>query len=140
MKFLSNVSAMENRKSERVQFFSFGSANQIVPVWVFRKSSPDSILGLVTDVSAEGLQVLTDRGSLLNNDFYSLTAHVEGDEFPAFVVKRIWSREEGTLYLRNGFRFWEAGLSQTSIGNILASTPSNVQWLRCELLDLDSRQ
>ncbi len=127
---------MEQRKSERVQFFQLPTDGDLVPVWVFQLTQGNPVLGLLLDIGIAGAQILTDRANPLAGTDYNLIIH--GDEAPgagllSVRVRRLWSKAEGTLYLRNGFVF-EAGMDMTPIiASLRAARDSGHQWLRCEL-------
>jgi hypothetical protein len=127
---------MEKRKSERVQFFQLPRDKDLMPVWVFRRDHPDNVLGLLLDIGAEGAQVFTDKSSPLKADAFRLIVHADetgGSQSVSLCVRRLWSKPEGNLYIRNGFTF-EAGEDATSsIEQVLAARDAGNQWLRCEL-------
>jgi hypothetical protein len=126
---------MEKRKSERVQFFQVGTGRDIQPVWVFRKTSPGAILGLLLDIGGNGAQVLTDKSQDLAGGSYRLIAHSEtvpgAAAFTLMLNARCrWSQSEGTLYIRNGLIFDE----EVSVDEVQALQPGESSWLRCEML------
>jgi hypothetical protein len=127
---------MEKRKTERVQFFQLPQDRDLMPVWVFRRDHPDNVLGLLVDIGADGVQIFTDKSSTLEADAYRLIVHADETEDSQSVslqVRRLWSKPEGNLYIRNGFTF-ETGEDATSpIEQVLASRDAGKQWLRCEL-------
>jgi len=128
---------MEKRKSERVQFFQLSIESDLEPVWVFRHAQQDSVLGLLVDISVDGLQVLTDKSSPLVGDGYQLIIHADEPQNRNFIsvqVHRLWSKEDGTLYIRNGFAFSEGGALIPSIEKLLAARAAGQQWLRCEFV------
>lgn len=128
---------MEKRLSERVQFFQLTREDDVPPVWVFQRAHPDAILGLLLDISAEGLQILTDKFSPMQEETYQLIVHTEETTsvgFTTAVVRRLWSNAYGTLYTRNGFVFAEVGDDLASpINRVLAARAAGQKWLRCEL-------
>jgi len=124
---------MEKRKSDRVQFFQLNTGEDIQPVWVFRHSNPEAILGVLLDIGAHGAQVLTDRSQDLAGGDYRLIVHcgnAQGED--DLVVNAVcrWSRHDGTLYIRNGLIFDE----ETSLDEIMALHNRATSWLRCEVL------
>ena len=128
---------MDKRNSERVQFFNLGISDDIQPIWVFRRTSPDAILGLLIDISFEGAQVVTDKETSISGDTFQLTIYPNDEESFALIVNLKWSRSEGTLYDRSGFAF-EATEDQyvAAVHKVLKSHLNGKQWLRCELLGL----
>jgi hypothetical protein len=121
----------ERRRSERVQFFQLVTDKDIEPIWVFRQTYPEAILGLLLDINAVGVQVLTNKSQELSGDDFRMIVHA-GDEVVKVNVRRCWSSLEGTLYMRNGFAFDE----QASLPAMLAALAEGASWLRCELLPL----
>jgi hypothetical protein len=123
----------ERRRSERVQFFQLATDKDIEPIWVFRQTYPEAILGLLLDINAVGVQVLTNKAHELTGDTYRMIVHA-GDE--VVTVRRRWSALEGTLYMRNGFAFDE----QANLPALLTALAEGASWLRCELLPLEPDQ
>jgi hypothetical protein len=127
---------MDKRKSERVQFFQLPFNHDLIPVWVFHLANPDSVLGLLLDISADGVQIFTDKASPLQDDAYQLIVHsdeVASSSFISVRVHRLWSKPDGTLYIRSGFVFDGGEASLPSIKDVLAARDAGKQWLRCEL-------
>lgn len=127
---------MEKRKSERVQFFQLTRDDEVMPVWVFQRASPDSILGLLLDISAEGAQILTDKSIQLPRDTYQLIVHAgeqPGDDFIALSVQRLWSEADGTLYSRHGFSLGSGEEAAASLDRLFTLHATGRKWLRCEL-------
>jgi hypothetical protein len=127
---------MEKRKSERVQFFQLPRDDGLIPVWVFHRAHPDSILGLLLDISAEGVQIFTDKSSPMLGDAYQLIVHAgenQSSEVISVCVRRLWSKPDGTLYTRNGFAFEGGEELMPYLEKVLASRDAGHQWLRCEL-------
>jgi len=128
---------MENRKSERVQFFQLGAGSNIHPVWVFRQTNPDAVLGLLLDIGADGAKILTDKAHDLAGQAYRLMIH--GGNVPNEPTLTIngrcrWSQNQGTLYINNGLIF-----DETITGDELLELERQKRefgWLRCELLPL----
>lgn len=127
---------MEKRKSERVQFFQLPRDDALMPVWVFHRGSPDTILGVLLDISEDGVQVFTDKSSPLLGDAYQLIVHddeAESSELISVRVRRLWSKPDGTLYIRNGFAFEGGEELKPTLGKVLAARDAGHHWLRCEL-------
>lgn len=127
---------MERRQSERVQFFQLTRDDDVLPVWVFQRAYPDATLGLLLDISAEGIQILTDKCSPLDDQTYRLIVHAEetsSDNFITVEVRHLWSKTDGTLYIRNGFAFDDGEDLLQSIERMLAARDAGMHWLRCEL-------
>lgn len=127
---------MEQRQVERVQFFQLAHDDDLMPVWVFHRAQPDSILGLLLDISANGVQVLIDKSHPLAAWTYRLIIHADETSDTRFIttrVCRLWSKVDGTLYIRNGFAFVDAADLQPAIEQILAARGTGQRWLRCEL-------
>jgi hypothetical protein len=80
----------ERRRSERVQFFQLAKDKDIEPVWVFRQTYPESILGLLLDISSVGIQVLTNKSQALTAASYRMVVHA-GNENVTLNVRRCWS-------------------------------------------------
>jgi hypothetical protein len=132
------LNPVEKRKSERVQFFQMGAGNDIRPVWVFRKTLPEAKLGLVVDIGADGVQILTDKSENLSGGDFQLIVYVDGtpdDNLLRVNARCLWSRQEGSLYNRNGLIFEE----KISVQQVLAGRDAGTKWLRCELLSLDEK-
>ena len=129
---------MEKRKSERVQFFQMGEGNDIRPVWVFRKTLPEAKLGLLVDIAADGVQILTDKSENLCGGSFLLIVYAYGtpdDNLLRVNARCLWSRQEGSLYTRSGMIFEE----KTSVQPVLVGRDAGAKWLRCELLSLDEK-
>jgi hypothetical protein len=127
---------MEKRLSERVQFFQLTHEEDVPPVWVFQRAHPGAILGLLLDISAAGIQILTDKSSPMLDEAYQLIVHVEESasvSFTSVVVRRLWSNPYGALYIRNGFVFAGAKDSASPLSQVLAARAVGQKWLRCEL-------
>ena len=128
---------MEKRRTERVQCFQMETEADIQPVWVFRKTHPDAILGLLLDIAADGAQVLTDKAHSLADESstYRLVIQTSEATDSASLIadaRCAWSKPEGTLYIRNGL-FFE---NEIAMPNLLAAKVSDTKWLRCELLPI----
>lgn len=124
---------MEKRKAERVKFFQLGMGTEIQPIWVFRQTCPESTLGLLLDISADGAQVLPHRSNERPGETYCLVIQQldkPGNEVLRATVWCCWSHDDGTLYTRSGFIFDE----QASVQRVLAVHDAGSRWLRCELL------
>ena len=127
----------EQRKSERVQFFQVPRNEDLVPVWVFHRMREDSVLGLLLDISSEGVQVLTDKSIALTDDSYELIAYTDEadrNRHVSIAVLRQWSKPDGTLYVRNGFAFAAGTDASSSIEALMAARSAGQQWLRCEIV------
>lgn len=127
---------MEKRQFDRVNFFQLSRDGDLIPVWVFHRARPDTVLGVLVDISAEGVQILTDKSSQLDANNYLLIVHVDEalDRNSIDVrVNRLWSKSDGTLYIRNGFAF-RGGEDLTHYSEqLLVLRDTGHQWLRCEL-------
>jgi len=127
---------MDKRKTERVQFFQLSTERSIQPVWVFRQTHAEAVLGLLFDIGASGAQVLTTKSDeLFDEKPYQLIVHADDDpvrEALKVNVRRCWSRGEGTMYVRNGLIFEET----VSLPHLFAIHEVEPRWLRCELLPL----
>lgn len=130
---------MEKRLSDRVQFFQFHHDHDLRPIWVFRHAQPESVLGLLLDVSEEGVQILTDKSPSLQGDSFYLIIHSDACQvanFCAAQVRHLWSKAEGTLYVRNGFAFDGVGDLASFIARLLVARADGHKLLRCELVAL----
>jgi hypothetical protein len=128
---------MDKRANQRVQFFNLDLKDEIQPIWVFRRTSPESVLGLLIDISTSGVQVLTDKGSPLSGDTFQLTIHCDDELSIALIVNRKWSLAEGTLYHRNGFSIEVEEVRHIPGAEIvIEGQASGKRWHRCELLSL----
>lgn len=99
---------MEKRKSERVQFFQLPRDDALMPVWVFHRGSPYTVLGVLLDISEDGVRVFTDKSSPMPGHDYQLIVHDDESESRELIsvrVRRLWSKPDGTLNMRNGFAF-----------------------------------
>ena len=124
----------EKRKAKRVEFFQVGGPQGIEPVWVIQHTSPDAVLGLLVDIGADGVQILTRGKTELDGKSYQLMVQTDTRlHLMSAVVKPRWSRPEGTMYHRNGFAF-EEGQDAGEVDNIMAARQGGHMWLRCELL------
>ena len=122
---------MEKRKSERVKFLKLVTGNEMQHLWVFRKTFPDSILGLLMDISPEGAQVITGRTEYLQEADYRLVIHTETEQEALTIEAHCcWSRPNGTLDSGIGLVFNETAHLQS----IVAALDSGSRWLRCELM------
>lgn len=128
---------MERRLSERVQFFQQPGADVAIPVWVLNGTKPDTILGLLLDVSDEGVQIMTDEPVQSRNDEFELV--VQSDEsantnLAVATMRRLWSQEDGTPYVRHGFSFTGEANLLMLLDCVMAARDSGRQWLRCGLV------
>lgn len=127
---------MEMRRSERVQFFQVPQADVVLPVWVFRRSGLETILGLLQDISEDGVQILTDKSCPVEDGCYLVDVQAGEQQDAGHItlcVRHIWSKPDGSLYVRNGFAFESGEDSAPAMGQILAARESGQIWLRCEL-------
>lgn len=127
---------MEKRQFDRLNFFQLSRDGDLIPVWVFHRARPDTVLGVLVDISAEGVQILTDKSSQLDANNYLLIVHVDDapDRNSIDVrVNRLWSKSDGTLYIRNGFAFQKGEDLTHYSKQLLALRDTGHQWLRCEL-------
>jgi hypothetical protein len=128
---------VERRLSERVQFFQQPGDDVAVPVWVFNHAKSDTILGLLLDVSDEGVQIMTDEAVPPLSDEFQLI--VQTDEtaninLAVATMHKLWSKSDGTPYVRHGFSF-DGDINLTMLLDcVFAARDSGRQWLRCGLI------
>jgi len=128
---------MDKRQSERVQFFQVPQEKDMWPVWVFRQANSESVLGLLVDISKDGLQVLTDKNNPVQEGNYRLdvrTTDSPDGNFVTLHVRQLWMNAEGALYVRNGFSFLDTAHAEIAVKQILDARDSGTKWLRCELM------
>ncbi|MEW5768900.1 MAG: PilZ domain-containing protein [Pseudomonadota bacterium] len=127
---------MEKRQSERVQFFQVPLEKEVVPVWVFRRSHPNALLGLLLNISLAGVQLLTDKAHALDDGSHRLTVYTDDrsqDIFLSAQVRHLWSKTDGEIYSRHGFFFTDEKVLAPAIAKVMAAREIGMQWLRCEL-------
>ncbi len=128
---------MDKRKSERVQFFNIGDGEQVLPIWVFRKANTDAVLGLLVDISAEGVQVLADKAFPLADDLFQLSIHLDDDSVLTVPVKRQWSLEDESLYIRHGFTLEDSEENTaTVVQRVIDAYEQAGRWMGCEIVIL----
>lgn len=128
---------MEKRQSERVQFFQFAREDEVIPVWVFQRSNSDAVLGLLLDVGANGLQILTDKSGPMHGHSYQLIVHADGRQSTKLIyiaVQRLWSQAKSALYIRHGFEFVHTDDLPAALSLLLAAHTAGQKLLRCELV------
>lgn len=127
---------MEKRQSDRVNFFQPSRDGNLIPLWVFHRTCPNTVLGVLMDISSDGVQILTDKSNQLDANNYLLVVHLDDapDRDSIDVrVNRLWSKSDDSLYIRNGFAF-QGGEDMTHhFKKLLALRDTGHQWLRCEL-------
>lgn len=131
---------MEQRRSERAQFFNAVDEQGMHPVWVFRRTVVEATLGLMVNISRGGVQILTSKDTPLDGDVYKLIVFIDRDGVTtshSAIVSRQWSGSEGTLYLKHGFAFEESTeVAGGMVQSVIAAREAGEKWFRCELLDL----
>lgn len=134
---------MERRLSERVQFFQQPGIDVAIPVWVLNGARPNTTLGLLLDVSDDGVQIMTDEPIQSCGDEFQLT--VQNDEFAnthlaIATLRKLWSRGNGTPYVRHGFAFTGEANLPVLLNCVMAARDSGQQWLRCGLVEAAPRR
>ncbi len=128
---------VERRLIERVQFFQVPIADEVIPVWVFQRAHAETIPGLLMDFSTDGVQILTNKATALEADYYQLIIHIDdvsSAHLMTTTIRRLWSKPEGALYVRNGCLFDNAEQSLAQIDVLQTARAIGKQWLRCELM------
>ena len=126
---------MKDGKPERVQFFQLGDGKDIQPVWVFRQTTPGTVLGLLIAIGDEGAQVLTERSNDLAGNAYRLMifgGEKPSDELLSLNARCVWSKPHGTLYVHNDLAFDKP----IAVQKVLELLHTGSGYLRCELLRL----
>ena len=129
---------MEKRKGRRVEFFNALDEQGVHPVWVFQHTDLQATLGLLIDVSLEGVQIISRKETPLDGTLYRMDVYGSGSSqklFPAVYVNRIWTGDEGTIYSRHGFALQE-DVRGSAMQAIVAAREVGEKWLRCELADV----
>ena len=124
---------MKNRKPEKVQFFQLVDGKDIQPVWVFRRTNPGTVLGLLMAIGDEGAKVLTERSHDLAGHAYRVSIFVgekPSDELLTLNARCVWSKPNGTLYVHNDLAFDEP----IPVQEVLELLHTGSGYLRCELL------
>jgi len=130
---------MEKRTAKRVESFPVEGTRGIEPVWIIQETTPDAILGLLVDIGANGIQILTPSGLDLKENGYRLMVHTDKrDHLMTTIVSPKWSRAQGTMYHRNGFEFGKDVDPRADVDKVLAARQAGYRWLRCELVPLQS--
>jgi hypothetical protein len=131
---------MESRRHPRTQCFQVSHGHDLTPVWVFRRSSEESILGLVVDFSESGLQALVGKDEPLDAELYTLL--IDGMDGgpnglpapgPGFLVRHRWIGEPMGLYARCGFQFEDPGTARSCYRYLSEEVGRGTTWIRCEL-------
>ena len=107
--------SIDQRRCPRVEFFLVPDAHEQLPVWVIKPAGLSQARGgVVVDLSAAGLQILSAAEPALDAPAYELRLLLGEDEgVPLFSagVRRIWSRPLSSQVQLGGFEF-EAPNSQ----------------------------
>jgi PilZ domain len=99
--------ASNQRLHQRVQFFRLRTEEGFVPVFAFAPPSDgEAIAAIVVDLSAGGIQILCSTEDFVETSLYDCTLMMADQDqaCESWVVRRVWSREEG-MYLQSGFSF-----------------------------------
>jgi hypothetical protein len=141
--FLSGEMIVERRLSERVQFFQQPGVDMALPWQALGGSRPNTIHGLLLDVSDDGVQIMTDE-STTDESMSALSDLVQlivpADEsanvnLTVATMRRLWSKVDDTAYVRHGFSFVDGDANLTMLLDcVLAARDSGSQWLRCGLV------
>jgi hypothetical protein len=103
-----SVNAAPNQRLHpRAQFFRLRTEEGFVPVFAFAPPSDgEAIAAIVVDLSAGGIQILCSTEDFVETSLYdcTLTTADQDQASESWVVRRVWSREEG-MYLQSGFSF-----------------------------------
>lgn len=124
----------DQRVHPRAQYFLIKDAGQAVPIYAFR--DPDdlyAIPGLVVDISAGGVQVLTADTDELSQAIYNLELVVNlSSDAQAEVaeVRKVWSQAEG-VNVRTGFVFSQSVETDAKWSEVLRDVPHHL--VRCVL-------
>lgn len=127
---------MDRRVSERVQFFQSPARNTALPAGVFGLAHANAVLGLLLDLSDDGVQMLTYRAKLLAADTYKLIVHVGAPVNKSATVasvRRLWSKE-GELYVHHGFAFAGDVKLTRLLDCVMDARAAGKLWLRCALM------
>lgn len=128
---------MDNRRHPRTQCFQMAHDHDLTPVWVFRRATPDGVLGLVVDFSDSGLKALVEKHESLDAEFFIvfIGEQFEGpDPRPSFTVARKWTGVPMGLYDLCGFEFTDPAEAQDCVQFMKNQLGSGNAWIRCELL------
>jgi hypothetical protein len=98
-----------HRAHQRVQFFRLRTDEGFVPIFAFAPTQDtEAIAAVVLDLSEGGAQILCSTDDFVETAMYDcalVKADLgQGQQSDAWVMRRVWSREEG-MYLRSGFSF-----------------------------------
>lgn len=96
------------RAYERVQFFMLHKDKDFIPVWVFKPAdAPSGIAGLVCDIGAGGLQILTQQHEMQVGERFEIMFLDEtaSKNIPGRLIELVWTRPAGSAYAQSGFAF-----------------------------------
>lgn len=133
------MSASDQRRFPRVEFFLVPDAHEQLPVWVIK---PEGLAGarggVVVNLSEAGLQILAAAQPALEAEHYGLRLLLgEGEGVPLFSadVRRVWTRPLSSRVQLCGFEFSAANSQAEEF--LLAQTAQITarRWVRCVLLE-----
>ncbi len=129
--------APEARRSERVQFFLVPMDRAQVPVWVFVPPQRQGhTVGLILNLSAEGLQVMTPSSEALEQGLFDVELLLgEDGRLPSFsgTARLVWSRPLTKMGQLHGLAFTDGQAPAAAFLAQYKPSLAQQQWVRCLL-------
>ncbi|MFN7725469.1 MAG: PilZ domain-containing protein [Rubrivivax sp.] len=135
-----NRDATEARRSERVQFFLVPMERAQVPVWVFVPPERQGhTVGLILNLSPEGLQVMTDSCEAMDAPLYEVELLLGEDlPLPSFsgTARLVWSRPLTKMGRLHGLAFTDGQAPAAAFLAQYKPSVADQHWVRCLLRPL----
>lgn len=133
------MTAIDQRRSPRVEFFLVPAEHEQLPVWVIKPQGlSDARGGVVVNLSENGLQILCAAEPVLDALHYELRLLLGEDEgVPLFsaAVRRVWTRPLSRLVQLSGFEFESANSQAEEFLRAQTAQITARKWVRCVLVE-----
>ena len=133
------MSATDQRRFPRVEFFLVPDEHEQLPVWVIKPERlANARAGIVVNLSSAGLQILASAEAPLDARHYEMRLLLgEGEGVPLFSadVRRVWTQPLSSTVQAGGFEFETANSQAEEF--LLAQTAQITprQCVRCVLVE-----
>ncbi|MFN3859919.1 MAG: hypothetical protein ACK4R2_00430 [Roseateles sp.] len=133
------MTAIDQRRSPRVEFFLVPAEHEQLPVWVIKPQGlSDARGGVVVNLSENGLQILCAAEPVLDALHYELRLLLGEDEgVPLFsaAVRRVWTQPLSRLVQLSGFEFESANSQAEEFLRAQTAQITARKWVRCVLVE-----
>ena len=131
------MTATDQRRFPRVEFFLVPQPQEPCPVWVIKPESEASgRAGVVVNLSGGGLQLITSAEPPLDARHYELKLLLGEDEgVPLFSadVRRVWSQPVNHSAQLGGFEFESSHSQAEEFLVVQTAHVATRRWVRCVL-------